>query len=32
VGQALIGHKGGDVVDVKVPAGLIQFKVLEISK
>jgi len=31
VGKALIGHKVGDVVDVKVPAGIIQFKVLEIS-
>ena len=31
VGKALIGHKVGDIVDVKVPAGVIQFKVLEIS-
>lgn len=31
VGEALLGHKVGDVVDVKVPAGVIQFKVLSIS-
>lgn len=31
VGEALIGHVVGDVVDVKVPAGVIQFKILEIS-
>ncbi len=31
VGKALIGHQVGDIVDVKVPAGVIQFKVLEIS-
>lgn len=31
VGEALIGHKVGDVVGVKVPAGVIQFKVLEIG-
>lgn len=31
VGKALLGHKVGDVVDVQVPAGVIQFKILEIS-
>ncbi len=32
VGQALIGHKVGDIVDVQVPAGTIQFKILEIGR
>lgn len=31
VGKALLGHKVGDVVDVQVPAGTMQFKVIEIS-
>ena len=31
IGKALMGHKVGDVVDAKTPAGIIQFKVLEIS-
>lgn len=31
VGKALLGHKVGDVVDVQVPAGVIKFKILEIS-
>ncbi|MBP5211092.1 MAG: transcription elongation factor GreA [Bacteroidales bacterium] len=31
IGKALLGHKKGDVVDVQVPAGLLQFEVLEIS-
>ena len=32
VGRALMGKKKGDIVDVSVPAGLIKFKVLDISK
>ena len=32
VGQALIGKTVGDVVDVETQAGLMQFKVLEISR
>ena len=32
VGQALIGKKVGDMVDVETQAGLMQFKVLEISR
>lgn len=32
VGQALLGHKIGDVVDAHVPAGVIQFKILDIRK
>lgn len=31
IGKALIGHKKGDVVEVKVPAGLLKLEVLEIS-
>jgi len=32
IGKALIGKKKGDVVDVNVPSGLLQFEILEISK
>ena len=32
VGQALLGHKVGEVVDVQAPAGVISFKILEISR
>lgn len=32
VGKALIGHAIGDVVDVTVPSGCIQFEVLDITK
>jgi transcription elongation factor GreA len=31
VGSALMGAKKGDIVDAKVPAGLIQFEILSIS-
>lgn len=31
IGKALIGHKKGDVVEVKVPAGVLKLEVLEIS-
>lgn len=31
IGKALIGHSVGDVVDARVPSGVIQFKVLDIS-
>lgn len=31
IAKGLMGHKVGDVVDVKAPAGLMQFEVLEIS-
>lgn len=31
IAKALLGKKCGDVVDVQVPVGLIQFEVLEIS-
>ena len=32
VGQALIGKKIGDIVDVETQAGVIQYKVLDISR
>lgn len=32
IGRALLGKKAGDVVDVKVPDGIIQLKVLKIYK
>ncbi|NLL71535.1 MAG: transcription elongation factor GreA [Epulopiscium sp.] len=32
VGAALLGKKEGDVVDIQVPEGVIQFKVVEISR
>lgn len=31
IGKALIGHRKGDVVEVKVPAGVLKLEVLEIS-
>ncbi len=32
VGSALMHHKAGDVVDVNTPGGMVQFKILEISR
>ena len=32
IAQALLGKKVGDVVEVKIPAGLINFEVVEISR
>jgi transcription elongation factor GreA len=32
VGKALLGHKVDDTVDIKVPAGVLQYKVLKISR
>lgn len=32
VGQGLLGHSVGDVVEIETPAGVMGFKVLEISK
>ena len=31
IGQALMGHSVGDVVEAKVPAGVIKFEILEIT-
>ena len=30
-GKRLLGYKVGEVVDIKVPAGVLQFKILEIT-
>jgi transcription elongation factor GreA len=32
IGKALIGKEKGDVVEVKVPSGILKFEILEISK
>ena len=32
IGKALIGKVKGDIVEVKVPSGLLKFEILEISK
>lgn len=31
VGEAIIGHKTGDIVEVKAPKGIIEYKILEIK-
>ena len=32
VGQALIGKKAGEVISVEVPAGVLEFKILSVSR
>lgn len=32
IGAALLGHRIGETVDVEAPSGMLQFKILEISK
>lgn len=32
VGKALLGHKVGDVVEVQVPAGVLEYEILSISR
>lgn len=32
VGEALIGHKIGETVKIKVPAGILKYKILKISR
>ena len=32
VGEALLGHRVGEVVDVEAPAGVVSFKILEIGR
>jgi len=32
LGKALLGHKKGDVVQVKIPAGIVKYKILEITR
>ena len=31
IAQGLLGHKVGDIVEVKVPSGLVKFEIMEIS-
>jgi len=31
IGEGLMGQKVGDIVDIRVPAGIIQFEILEVS-
>lgn len=31
IAKGLMGHKVGDIVDIKVPAGIMQFEILDIS-
>ena len=31
IGRALMGHRKGDVVEVKVPSGILKFEILDIS-
>ena len=31
IAQGLLGHKLGDVVEIKVPQGLVKFEIVEIS-
>lgn len=32
VGKALLGRRAGDVVEVKVPAGIVKYQVLEVTR
>ena len=32
IGKALIGHKKGDTIQVNVPAGIIKYKILDVSR
>ena len=32
VGEALLGHKENEVVEIKVPAGLLKYKIIKISR
>lgn len=32
IGMGLLGKKVGDIVEIKIPAGLINFKILEVSR
>jgi transcription elongation factor GreA len=32
VGSGLLNHKEGDIVEIKVPAGILKYKVLNISR
>jgi transcription elongation factor GreA len=32
IGKALLGHKKGDVLEIKVPAGTLRYKILDITR
>ena len=32
VGRALLGHKVGEIVEINVPAGILKYKILKISR
>jgi transcription elongation factor GreA len=32
IGKALLGHKAGETVDVRVPAGIIPYEILKITR
>jgi len=32
VGRGLLGHKKGEIVEIKVPAGVLRYKILKISR
>jgi transcription elongation factor GreA len=32
VGEGLLGHKEGEVAEIKVPAGLLKYKIIKISR
>jgi len=32
IGRALMGHKEGDIIEIKVPAGLLTYQILTISR
>lgn len=32
IGHGLLGHRAGDIVEIEVPAGMLHFEVLEITK
>ena len=31
VGKAILGHRIGDIVEIKIPAGYVKYKILKIS-
>ncbi len=31
VGKAIIGHKAGDIVDIEVPSGIIQYEIVKVD-
>ncbi len=32
IGHGLLGHRAGDIVEIEVPAGMLHFEILEITK